>query len=422
MNIKALNIKAMIKTLLLRKFTTGLLLLQLSITLGLVVNTVLMSMETREKLNEPMDFDYKNLIAVRLLPTSGEFRDVPFYLETLKEDIRRLSAIDGVISAAHYNQLPIQNGGWNSSVKDAELPEDAILADDLSYVPNFLSSEIGLDNLGLEIIEGRNLTKADDLTDLFYSPGITDEERSELVENIVITESLAKAVFPDKPALGKMTNIGLVVGVARDFLVNPKWNPDRSRYFATFSNFTFSRADNPQHYMIRVEPGKLKEVLDQVEATILDVNSERFFIELYSLEERLRQFYSEETGLSHLFTTLSILMLLVTVISSFAHAHFHVSQQRKFIGIRRALGARRKDIMLYIFTENWLITTIACLLGIGSTVGINMLLGQSIDISKPDVSLYLLTVVVIFVSGSLATWLPAYKTTRIAPVIATRTI
>jgi putative ABC transport system permease protein len=119
---------------------------------------------------------------------------------------------------------------------------------------------------------------------------------------------------------------------------------------------------------------------------------------------------------------LCVLMVLVTVISSFAHAHFHVSHQKKLIGIRRALGARKKDIMLYVFSENWLMSLMASILGIAAVIGINLALSQVITIDKPNVLLYLLAVLVIFVSGTLATWLPAFKTTRISPVTATQTV
>ena len=160
----------------------------------------------------------------------------------------------------------------------------------------------------------------------------------------------------------------------------------------------------------------------QVKQTILAVQPERDFLELYSMGERLTKFFSKESGLAALFSMLCGLMIGVTIVSSFAHAHFHVSQQQKVIGIRRALGARKIDIMLYVFSENWLMTAGASLLGIGAVLAINIGLGQIITIDKPDVLLYVIAVMVIWLSGTLATWFPAYKTTKISPVVATQTL
>jgi len=115
-------------------------------------------------------------------------------------------------------------------------------------------------------------------------------------------------------------------------------------------------------------------------------------------------------------------MIFVTAISSFAYAQFHITKQKKFIGIRRALGATRNDVLLYVFSENWLLTALGMVLGLIGVYAINMLLAQSITISKPQLGIYLLACLVTFVSGTIATWLPAWQTSRIPPVIATKTV
>ena len=94
-----MNIKALLKALLLRKFATCLLLLQLALTLGLVVNTVLISLDTSKKINDPLMFDVPNLLAIQLLPTSGEYKDQTFYDAITKQDLKKLTELDGVISA-----------------------------------------------------------------------------------------------------------------------------------------------------------------------------------------------------------------------------------------------------------------------------------------------------------------------------------
>jgi putative ABC transport system permease protein len=412
-----MNIKALLKALRLRKFATGLLLLQLSLTIGLMVNTVILTNSAIEKLNKPLGFDVDQLISVDLLPTSGAYRDTDYYQSITKQDIAKITEIDGVISAAHYNQLPIQRGGWNGNVQAADFPEDAVLPRELSFIPQFYSSKIGLENLGVEIIEGRALTDADDITTDFYTPG----KRGEIEQNIILTESLAKAVFPNKSALGELTNNGRVVGIARDFIISPT-RQGIDKTFGLFGNFLYSQSDFEQHYVVRVETGKVAQVQAKLSDTILSVQAERDILRVESMQQRLKGFYSQDSGLASLFAMLSLLMILVTIVSSFAHAHFHVTQQRKFIGIRRALGARKKDVMLYVFSENWLLNLGASIIGIATMIGLNIALSQVICIDKPSVLLYALAVFVVFAAGTIATWFPAYKTTKISPVIATKTL
>ena len=79
-----MNIKALLKALRLRKFATTLLILQLSLTIGLMVNTVILTTSAIEKLNKPLGFDVDQLISVDLLPTSGAYRDTDYYQSITK--------------------------------------------------------------------------------------------------------------------------------------------------------------------------------------------------------------------------------------------------------------------------------------------------------------------------------------------------
>jgi len=412
-----MNIKALLKALRLRKFATTLLLLQLSLTIGLMVNTVILTVSSMEKLNNPFGFDVEQLIAVSLLPTSGSYNDPSYYRSIIEQDIAKITELEGVISAAHYNQLPIQNGGWNGNMQAADFPEDQTLPRELRYVPQFFSSKIGLNNLGVEIIQGRALTDADDITSSFYAL----DTQNEAEQNIILTESLAKAVFPNKSAIGELTNNGRVVGIAKDFVISPN-HQGNAKHYAMFGNFMYLEPGFAQSYLVRVKPGQVEQIKEKLRDTILSVQAERDILHIQSMSEHLSRFYSADTGLASLFGMLSLLMVLVTVVSSFAHAHFHVTQQRKFIGIRRALGARKKDIMLYVFSENWLLNFGASIIGIATMIGLNIGLSQVINIEKPTVLLYALAVFIVFAAGSLATWFPAYKTTKISPVIATKTL
>ena len=98
-----MNIKALLKALRLRKFATALLLLQLSLTIGLMVNTVILTNSAIKKLNKPLHFDVEQLIAVDLIPTSGAYRDTDYYQSITKHSKHCLlytspSPRDGLLS------------------------------------------------------------------------------------------------------------------------------------------------------------------------------------------------------------------------------------------------------------------------------------------------------------------------------------
>jgi len=404
-----MNIKALLKSLLLRRFSTSLLLLQLALTLGLIVNSVILALDTREKLLRPIGLELDNLLVVESRPTSGTFKDSAYYRSIIEQDLLKIGQINGVKAVSPQVQLPIQNGGWNGNINDVNDPPDAVHERELSFVANYYSTPDALASLGINVVDGRALTWADEVID-----------RGASEYNIVISESLAKALYPDKSAVGQLTNRGRVVGIVENFINRPSL-PDSKQYYyfvvAPIDNSAFT-----QHYIMNVEPGQMAQVRTKVGDVILGVQPERDIMDIYTMAERHGEYYQQDTGLAGLFTMLCVLMLIVTAISSYAHAQFHVSQQKKLIGIRRALGARKKDILIYVLSENWLISLLGTLLGIAFVVGFNMLLSAQITISKPSVFLYLSASLLVFVAGTIATWIPAYQTSRIPPVIATRTV
>ena len=404
-----MNIKALLKSLLLRKFTTGLLILQLAITLGLLINSAILALDTNEKLAQKTGLDAENILIVSLQPTSGNYRDLDYFRSIVSEDLQALYKLPGVESVSLVNQLPINRRGMLGNVYDLDDPESVRKDKYLQDVKIFLTNEELGKTLALALVEGRFLTK-DDQRD-FGSEGNG---------NIVITESLKKALYGEGAALGQEPNNGRVVGVVKDIMLDPTIPVDKQ--YGVFGNRVMEYVFTGRNYLLKVTAGHIDKVRNQVSDTILAVQPERDIYRVITMAEHLQRFYRHDKGLAQLFLMLCGLMIFVTAISSYAYSQFHISRQKKFIGIRRALGARKKDILLYVLTENWLVYSIGCVLGLGMALAFNILLSQYISLSKPDMMLFLLASAVIFVAGTLATLIPAIKTSNIPPVIATRTV
>ena len=404
-----MNIKALFKSLLLRKFTTGLLILQLAITLGLLVNSSILAFDTKGKISQTTGLDNDNILIMSTQPTSGSYRDLDYFRSIVNQDIVKLNQLPGVNSVSVTNQLPIATQGMSSNIYDLDNPEQDKTDKYLQSVQYILTQENLADAMGFIILEGRFLNKDDQL-----------DFGSEQKRNIVITESLKRALYGNESAIGQETNNGFIVGVIKDIILDPTLPSDKQ--YGMFVNTVMEYIFTGRFYVLNIDPHQMASVRSQVSETILAVQAERDIFRVFTMQEHLNRFYRDDKGLADLFLLLCGLMLFITAISSYAYSQFHVSRQQRFIGIRRALGARKKDILLYVLTENWLVYSIGCLLGCIVVLGFNILLSQYISLSKPDIALFLLAVGVIFISGTVATWLPAVRTSNIPPVIATKTV
>ena len=407
-----MNIKALLKALMLRKFNTSLLIIQLAITLGLIVNSSILSLDTADKLAVETGLDLENTLIAEFATTSGDYRDMDFARSIFNQDLAAIKQIPGVQAVTGINQLPIQDGGTNGNVIDVDEPTLAETDNSLSYVPYMITTETVGETWGLELVEGRMFTDADKQS--------SDNTDPDYVPNVIITESLSKALHKGQSSIGQELNTGIVIGVVKDFLISPA--KAKHHQHAVFLNTLEANVDWLDTYVVKVEPGQMEYVRKQLKDTILAVEQQRHIYRVETMGERFENYYSDNQGLANLFIMLTALMLVVTAISSFAYARFHISQQTKFIGIRRALGAKKSDVILYVLAENWLLTTLGALLGLAIMVGLNIMLSQYVSLTKPSVWLSLVGIALVYIAGTVATWWPAYQTSKIPPVIATRSI
>ena len=113
-------------------------------------------------------------------------------------------------------------------------------------------------------------------------------------------------------------------------------------------------------------------------------------------------------------------LLFVTALGIVGLASFWVQQRTKQIGIRRALGATRGQILRYFQTENFLLATIGIGLGMLLAFAINQLLMGKYEL--PRLPLYYLPIgaVLLWLLGQIAVLGPARRAASVPPAIATR--
>jgi putative ABC transport system permease protein len=126
---------------------------------------------------------------------------------------------------------------------------------------------------------------------------------------------------------------------------------------------------------------------------------------------------------SHSFTLLGIsaLAMLITGLGISGLISFTVNQRRKQIGIRRALGGTKRQIVNFFIIEISLLTAMGAILGVVLTFGLNYLMSDQSGTQSglnwlPLVSL----IAAIWAVNLIASWLPAKRASLIEPAIVTR--
>ena len=389
-----------------------LITVEVALTLAIVVNCVSLAIDYRAKFLKDSGMDVDNIVVVRVEPFAPEYAEESYVEAAVERDLERLHAFPGVRAATAITQVPLSGGGSATGRKAEGAPGDSITA------PYFVITERALDALGVKLIAGRDFTPGEFHLEADALGNIADEPA-------ILTQALADKLFPKGDALGKRItdargeSSNIVVGIIET--MHNSWPGAEDIEGHVMLNPGRPGSDRRITYMVRAQPGAREAIMAGVDEMLLGVDGGRI-VTPRTHEEIKRNTYGGALGMIKILSAVVVLLVLVTALGIVGLTSFSVSQRRRQIGTRRALGATRQDILRYFLLENWLVTGSGLALGLGLAWGLNYALMKLAEAPKLDWGLLASGMVLLWISGILAALVPALRATRVAPVVATRTI
>jgi putative ABC transport system permease protein len=159
-----------------------------------------------------------------------------------------------------------------------------------------------------------------------------------------------------------------------------------------------------------------------IERKLGESNRRRVVKSVRSLEDIAARSYRRDFAMVTILSFVISLLIGLTALVIVGLSSFHVTQRTKQIGTRRALGARRIDIIYQFMLENWLITTAGAAFGVILTVGVAYWLEVSFSLPRLDWRYLPVGIVVLWILSSLAAMEPARRAASVPPAVATRSI
>jgi putative ABC transport system permease protein len=334
---------------------------------------------------------------------------------TRERELAALRAVPGVVAAAEVSQVPLTHSGSNNSVTLSRSQTQPS-----GYAAIYLTSGGLFKTWGLKLVEGRD-----------FAPGeyvdLDDSVSDEVPKIVIITSKLAQKLFPGQAAVGKTIYNGVgeqalqlrIVGVIERLQTPFAQTNDE----VEFSNILPLRliSSNETIYCVRVEPGQLDRAMREAEEAVRKSSPIPKIIRMKSMTQQRLECYRGDRALSWMLITVSALLLLVTSSGIVGMASLWVTQRRKQIGVRRALGARKVDILRYFITENLMITTAGVFAGVLLAVGLNHLLVSRLEMARLPLGYLAAGAGLFWALGVAAVYGPAWRAASISPALATRT-
>ena len=393
-----------IRSLKINKVRFLLIVVQIAITLAVVTNAITMIRDEGQKMMKTSGFDDDNIVWVATKPFSPAFKDMPYRISVVNADLRAIQSTPGVVAVANTNFLPWQGGGSSGEVSAGGGDGSKFRTQVYFNTPGIL------DTLGVHLVSGRNIRETD----------IDDDPNSKAPATAVISRDLEKLVFKGQSAVGKQLiqsgddGVVNVVGVFDPFY-NPYGWPIHE-YAVMYAGHVSRRG---ALYLVRIKPGMMKQTVPLIEQRMLQANNGRN-ISTKTIDEIKDNYFAQGRIVRGGMSMVILLILIVTGLGIVGVTAFSVTERRKQIGTRRALGATKGAILRYFLLENWIVTNTGLILGVAAAYGLNVLLVTKTSGAKLDWRFVVAAIVLLWLQGIVATLIPAMRATRFSPVIATR--
>ena len=391
------------------KVGATLIALQIALTLAIVCNTLAVIQQHVYQLGRPSGIDESNIFTMQ-----NQWVDEPEDLQArIAADLAALRTLPGVVGAEATNGFPLKGAGTGGGVSRHP---DQHYADSWT-IAEYYVDEQGLAAFGVNLVRGRWF-RADEI-------GVQHSTDPNSPAAIIITKPLAQFLFPNDDAVGQVVYLSSpsptrVIGIVDRAetpwagLKHMEGSVERSAFLP------YRYVNNGLWYVVRTQPGQQAGIMKRAQDKLYDLSRSRIIDSVSAFSMTRQHIYERGRSSSLVLGALSVLLLTVTAFGIVGLTSYWVAQRRRQIGMRRALGARRVDILRYFHTENLLVAGTGVVLGTGLCMAGNLWLAHTLALTRIGLGYIGSGALIVLGLSQLAVIWPALRAAATPPAIAAR--
>ena len=323
-----------------------------------------------------------------------------------REVLQRVSSLPGVESAGAINHLPLSSfsfGGW---LRVPGRPQ--VNTNDQPATPIGVVSPDYFRVMGISLRAGR---------------AFTDRDNTESPRVVILSEALARQLFPNEDALGKQV-----------------WVPGRGKDTPTVIGIAgdvrhegLDQGVTPQVYVpyLQQPPGTMTMVIHTttdplglaaaVRNQVREVDANLPVYEVQTMEQRLASSVSPRRFNLLLLGVFALLALALAALGVYGVIAYGATQRMHEIGIRMALGAQRTDVLKMLIRQGMSLVAIGVVLGLAGAWALTRVMVSLLFGVKPtDATTFASVSALLIVIALLACYIPARRATKVDPLVALR--
>jgi putative ABC transport system permease protein len=380
---------------------------QVALALVLLVGAgLLMKSLNRLQSVEP-GFDPNNLLTMRVNLPDRKYDTDPKLLNFFKQAIEGIRAIPGVESAGAINTMPFSGPHSGTRIQIEGQPKRPA-GQDLSTGVCVTDANY-FQTMRIPLKRGRLYTQ---------------QEASEMRHVVVVNEAFARENFPGQDPIGQRVTINMkddnqpseIIGIVGD---NKHKGLDAEVEPMAF----WPHAELVYRSMtiaIRTR-GEGVNVAGAARNVIHQLDPEQPIGEVITMNGLMARSVARSRFNSMLLAIFSMVALVMAAVGIYGVMSYAVLQRTHEIGVRMALGAQRGDVLRLILKQGIILAVTGVLVGLAGSFGLTRVISTLLfDVTATDKTTFAAVAVGLFVVTFVASYIPAWRATRVDPLVALR--
>jgi putative ABC transport system permease protein len=388
-----------------RRIRSALVIAEVSLSLVLLIGAGLTIRSFIKLSSVNPGFDPSNVLTVEVTLPDQKYQDDDKQRRFVDSVLPEIASLPGVTFAGATHVLPFTGNFVLAVYFEGRPPAKPSETPSINY---YSVSQNYFQAMGIPLKRGR-----------FF----TSEDRKGTERVVVVSESFALRFFPNEDAIGKRIHVSNgpqtwreIVGIVGD---TKQDGLDKTSFPQVYEPF----AQKPFSYMTFVVKTRSNPMASAhvIEQRIQRVDSEQPVTTMRPLQEIVDQSIADSRTGMLLLSVFGAIALLMAATGLYGVMAYSVSQRTREIGLRMALGAQRGRVLTLVISHGMLLTAIGLVIGLAASVALTRLLNDFLfQTSATDPATFAGISFVLTSISLLACWLPAWRASKVDPVVALR--
>jgi len=395
------------------RLRSAMIVFEVALSIVLLVGAGLLIQTLFQLFRQYSVLEPEKILTLRTILPFEKYKELPQRDNYYKQVLQRVENLPGVVAAGYSTSIPLAWKGGTSGFYPEGLKAPV---QGMAYDANHREvSSNYIKAMNIPLRQGRYFDSRDNAQSLPVA---------------IINEAMAREYWPGENALGRRFKLGdpdepgkqwkEIVGIVADIRQMGIDEPVKAEMYFPYQQITDWPGYMPRDLVIRTT-GDTSNLAGAVRQIIREVDPDQPVSNVATMAEVL----GEEAGQRRMGMIMLVgfasLALLLASLGIYGVLAYFVTQHTNEIGVRQALGATPRNILLLVLKKGMGLTLVGVVIGLVASFALTRLMSSLLfGVKAADPLTFATVPFVLVMVALLACYIPARRATKVDPLVALR--